>query len=210
MYCPRCGTPNDDRQTNCSNCGFSLGPVAPGGHGATSGGEPRPSYGPDADYGAEYGHGVQPGYQVPGYAEHARPYAGFWKRLVAYIIDGIVINIVMTIVGFILGIGYMSRLGQAAAGRSAAYAILSIVIVWLYFALMESSPRQATLGKMALSIVVTDLDGRRISFGKASARHWSKILSTMILLVGWIMAGFTERKQALHDLIAGTLVINRL
>ncbi len=61
---------------------------------------------------------------------------------------------------------------------------------------------------MALGIAVTDLDGRRISFGRATARHWSTILSTLILLVGWLMAGFTKRKQALHDMIAGTLVIN--
>ena len=136
-------------------------------------------------------------------------YAGFWKRFVAYIIDGFLINIVMTIVGYALGIGYMSRLGDAGTGRSAAYSIISVVLVYLYFALMESSSQQATLVKLALSIKVTDLDGRRFSFGKATVRYWSKILSTLILLIGFIMAGFTERKQALHDLIAGTLVVNK-
>ena len=126
------------------------------------------------------------------------------------IIDGIVLNIATTILGFILGIGYyVSGLGSAGSGTSAALYVVSLVIWWLYYALMESSPQQATLGKMALGIVVTDLDGRRISFGKASIRHWSKILSYLILLIGYIMAGFTARKQALHDLIAGTLVINK-
>jgi uncharacterized RDD family membrane protein YckC len=72
---------------------------------------------------------------------------------------------------------------------------------------MESSSKQATLGKMALALKVTDLQGRRISFARATGRHFAKIISGMILLIGYIMAGFTERKQALHDMIAGTLVI---
>lgn len=136
-------------------------------------------------------------------------YAGFWKRFAAYIIDGIVINIAMTIIGYAMGIGYINRVGEVGAGRSAAYSVIDAVVFWLYFALMESSSLQGTLGKMALGIAVTGLDGRRISFGRATARHWSKILSTMILLIGWLMAGFTQRKQALHDMIAGTLVINK-
>lgn len=77
---------------------------------------------------------------------------------------------------------------------------------WIYEAAMESSSKQATLGKMALGLKVTDLEGRRISFARATGRHFAKLLSGMILLIGYIMAGFTERKQALHDMIAGTLV----
>ena len=78
---------------------------------------------------------------------------------------------------------------------------------WIYEASMESSARQATVGKMALALKVTDLEGRRISFARASGRHFAKYISGMILLIGYIMAGFTERKQALHDMIAGTLVV---
>jgi uncharacterized RDD family membrane protein YckC len=77
---------------------------------------------------------------------------------------------------------------------------------WIYEAAMESSSKQATLGKMALGLKVTDLEGRRISFARATGRHFSKIISGCILLIGYIMAGFTQRKQALHDMIAGTLV----
>lgn len=87
--------------------------------------------------------------------------------------------------------------------------LISIVVQWLYFALMESSSKQATLGKMALGIIVTDLDGNRISFGRASGRYFGKILSGLILCIGYIMAGFSEKKQALHDMIAGCLVINQ-
>ena len=78
---------------------------------------------------------------------------------------------------------------------------------WIYEAAMESSSKQATLGKMALRLKVTDEHGSRISFARASARYFSKILSRMILMIGYIMAGFTARKQALHDMIAGTLVV---
>jgi uncharacterized RDD family membrane protein YckC len=86
----------------------------------------------------------------------------------------------------------------------------STLVNWIYEAALESSSHQATLGKMALGLKVTDTEGRQISFARASGRHFAKILSGMILLIGYIMAGFTERKQALHDVIAGTLVVRAL
>jgi uncharacterized RDD family membrane protein YckC len=78
---------------------------------------------------------------------------------------------------------------------------------WLYFALMESSAKGATLGKMALGLRVTDLSGNRISFGRATGRYFGKIVSGMIFSIGYIMAGFTQQKQALHDIMAGCLVV---
>ena len=72
---------------------------------------------------------------------------------------------------------------------------------------MESSAKQATVGKMALGIIVTDLDGRRIGFGRATGRYFAKILSALTLGIGFLMAGFTERKQALHDMVASCLVV---
>lgn len=81
---------------------------------------------------------------------------------------------------------------------------------WIYYALMESSGWQATLGKKVLGLKVTDLAGNRISFARASGRFFGKILSGMLLLVGFMMAGFTERKQALHDILAGCLVLRQL
>ena len=82
-----------------------------------------------------------------------------------------------------------------------------LVIPWLYWALMESFSKQATLGKRALGILVTDIEGRRISFGRATVRYWAKIISSLTLLIGFIIAGFTSRKQALHDIISGCLVV---
>ena len=87
--------------------------------------------------------------------------------------------------------------------------IIDIVGVWLYFALQESSVYQATLGKRALNIYVTDLYGRRLTFGQATGRHFSKIISGLILCIGYIMVAFTQRKQGLHDMIAGTLVMRK-
>src|SRR5947199_10802714 len=86
----------------------------------------------------------------------------------------------------------------------------STLVSWLYEAGMLSSSYQATLGKMALGLKVIDLEGRRISFARATGRHFAKVLSAIMLLIGFIMAGFTERKQALHDMIAGTLVIRTM
>jgi len=88
--------------------------------------------------------------------------------------------------------------------------VFSSCASWIYEAAMESSAKQATLGKMALGLKVTDVEGRRISFARATGRHFAKYISGMILLIGYIMAGFTARKQALHDMIAGTLVIRAL
>jgi len=84
-----------------------------------------------------------------------------------------------------------------------------LVLVWLYFAMMESSVYQATLGKMALGLQVTDRQGNRIGFARASGRFFGKIVSGMILLIGYMMAGWTERKQALHDMLADTLVVRK-
>lgn len=81
------------------------------------------------------------------------------------------------------------------------------ILGWLYYTLLESSKKQATLGKSIIGIKVTDLNGNRISLGRANARYWSKIISALILFTGFIMAGFTQKKQGLHDIIAGTLVV---
>ncbi len=88
--------------------------------------------------------------------------------------------------------------------------ILFLFVGWLYFAGMESSERQATFGKAAMSLRVTSTEGQRLSFGHASGRYFAKIITGLIPFgIGWVMAGFTAKKQALHDMIAGTLVMKR-
>ncbi len=120
-------------------------------------------------------------------------YAGFWIRVVAAIIDGILLGIV----GWIL----REALGNNLAG------LFNFVIGLAYYAGMESSARQATIGKGILGLRVTDLDGNRITFLRAAIRDIAKIISAFILLIGFIMVAFTEKKQGLHDMIAGTLVV---
>ena len=139
-------------------------------------------------------------------------YGGFWIRVVAAIIDAIILRVVVAPVGMIFGglgmAGMMS--GIPHAGLHILGGGITIILVifgsWLYEAFMESSSYQATLGKMIFGMKVTDLNGNRISFERATGRHFAKWLSAMILGIGYIMVGLTERKQGLHDLLAGTLV----
>lgn len=161
---------------------------------------------------------------VPSPASTPRPveYAGFWRRFVAWLIDAILISMVsfiviipiLGLVGLGIGFGAMSDEPEAAAGFILAaigaymFAIFVLEIAgWLYFAIMESSEKMGTLGKIAMGIIVTDTEGKRISFGRATGRYFAKILSGMIFLIGYIMAGFTQRKQALHDILASCLVV---
>jgi uncharacterized RDD family membrane protein YckC len=82
-----------------------------------------------------------------------------------------------------------------------------LIFTWIYSSVLESSPLQATLGKMAMQIVVTDIDGQRISFLKATERYLCKIISILMLFIGYILAVFTTKKQALHDILCGCLVV---
>ncbi|MFC1717630.1 RDD family protein [Candidatus Poribacteria bacterium] len=94
-------------------------------------------------------------------------------------------------------------------GVAAFAQLLVLPLYWLYSALLESSSKQATLGKMALGIVVTDMELQRISFGRATGRYFGKIISVMIIYIGFLMAGFTEKKQGLHDMMANCLVVKK-
>ena len=155
-------------------------------------------------------------------------YAGFWLRFVAVIIDGIIISILQSVVIMpifaMLGVGFATTsgfdmnsiseedaIGMIAAFMAAASAALTIsfVIQTLYFTLMESSKYQATVGKMALGLKVTDMNGNQLDFVKALLRQLGKIISGMIMMIGYIMAGVTEKKQALHDMLAGALVVKK-
>ncbi|MGP8049624.1 MAG: RDD family protein [Desulfobaccales bacterium] len=189
MFCPACGKEAPELTNFCQYCGQTLNRA----YGEAQ--MPRPAAG------------------APACLE----YAGFWLRLVAYVIDGIFIFIVIlgavTVVKVILGVPVglgAAKYGVKALGKGRGLIFLVFLAVpWLYFALMESSSHQATLGKMALGLKVTDLEGERISFGKATGRYFGKIVSGLILYIGFMMAGWTRKKQALHDLMAGTLVVKR-
>ena len=121
-------------------------------------------------------------------------YAGFWRRVAAYMVDSLVLLAPGVLVAIVL---------QDQAGA----ALVQLVLWWLYKAGLESGARQATLGKRVFGIKVTDLRGERISFLRATARYFGLFVSAFLLGIGLLLAGFTARKQALHDMIAGTLVV---
>ena len=127
-------------------------------------------------------------------------YAGFWKRFVALIIDNILLMIILIPAGIFVGL---------KSGPTSDYAGLTLTAIWVcYFALLESSPWQATLGKKALGIKVVDKNGNKITFLRALGRNAGKIVSSAILEIGFIMAAFTQQKQALHDIMADCLVVD--
>ena len=141
-------------------------------------------------------------------------YAGFWKRSAAAVIDWVILFISVTILHQVLIdsefiIELLSEDFDAFLEFAIWLNIVAALTYWIYFAAFESCSKQATLGKMACGIKVTDLNGRRIGFGKATGRFFGKILSMVILLIGFIMIVFTEKKQGLHDKMAGCLVVNK-
>jgi uncharacterized RDD family membrane protein YckC len=204
MYCFKCGSAMPDGAAFCPTCGqgFSVAAAAPR----------APMMNVPA--------------AAPAYAAVPRvEYAGFWLRVLAYVIDNAVIAVGILVVLIPLIIltglgGLLSRIRPPEGLEDAGFfliigliflaATVSLVVTWLYHALMESSEWQATVGKRVLGLVVTDMAGRRVSFGRSTGRHFGKIVTNMVpALIGYIMAGFTERKQALHDMMAGCLVLRR-
>ncbi len=189
MYCQKCGAQNDDQAAFCDKCGAALQKPLSGTASAAS--------------------------VYPATAQ----YAGFWRRFAAYLIDGLIVGAVWTVIYYgLMGAGVLSMPEMADEedigpyiGWMIRYSLISngimIFLQTLYFAIMESSSKQATLGKMVLGIVVTDTDGKRISFGRALGRNLAKIISQIILFIGYLMIAFTEKKQGLHDIMANCLVV---
>jgi len=159
------------------------------------------------------------------------PYAGFWLRFVAAIIDGVILGIpIVVIVILIAGAMGISGAFQnirpdenpgavfAMLGIGFVFAVLAVSVVgtWLYFAAMESSSLQGTLGKKALGLYVTDMQGNRVTFGRATGRYLGGRflgcvpgLGGLYFIVDCICAGITDKKQALHDMMAGCLVLRK-
>ena len=195
MFCPSCGRETPDGAQFCISCGALLTPPAAAGSLAA--------------------HPMVP--PVSAISFGGQQFAGFWIRFLAYFID----RVILSVGGLILALPVILVFGLAAAGsaRMIGHFVgapmmfllfpLGIMMNWLYEAGFLSSARQATPGKMALSLVVTDLAGARISFGRATGRFFGRYLSSITLLIGYLIQPFTERRQALHDLVAGTLVLRR-
>ena len=136
-------------------------------------------------------------------------YAGFWIRFAAYFIDAVILTIVNLALGLLLFDDYSMFEAPETSGffmQNIYYSIMSLAVGIAYFCGMESSSRQATLGKMGVGIKVGNSRGEKISFVNALGRYLAKILSAITLMIGFMMAGWDSKKQALHDKLAGTYV----
>lgn len=186
MYCTKCGSSNSVDAMYCQSCGAAVQAHSP----------------------------VLPPTMISGERLMRQTrYAGFWFRALAIFIDVIFSTIIALIIGFPLAFMLGASMADSATSKEietmgeSVGTLMSWIVSWLYFTLFETSKWQATPGKKMLGLRVTNLNGEKIGFGKANGRYWSKIISTLTLLIGYIMAAFTDKKQALHDMIAGTLVV---
>jgi len=199
MFCPKCGKETDALGKFCQWCGADIVSIP-----AT------PIATPEEDEGSDVGI-----------------YAGLGRRIVAFIVDLILILLLDAVTVAVLGlfrgvqnlyffvvqhasVDSLTTEGTSAAlfgSIIAAYGIVIIVIPWLYYAGFESSRSQATPGKLLMRIVVTDLDGNKPSFARVTLRHFAKFISTLIIFLGFLMIGLTSKRQGLHDKIAGCLVL---
>lgn len=143
-------------------------------------------------------------------------YAGFWKRVAAYLIDMVLLSVIGGVVGAVIGaaIGITGSVGGAPDGgdalaMQAVIQLVGLLIGACYCGWFYASHAQATPGKMAIGIKVVRGSGERIGFWRGFARYFAQIPSALILCIGYFMAGFTERKQALHDMICDTLVVDK-
>jgi len=201
MFCPKCGKETDASGKFCQWCGADIGSLpAPASPVVTQEEEDGPDIG---------------------------VYAGLGRRFVAFIVDFIIIIlfdlVAMAVLGLTRGIQnsyfyFVQRvpvdtlttegtMGALLGSIIAAYGIVLIVIPWLYFAGFESSRSQATPGKLLMHIVVTDMTGNKPTFACVTLRHFAKFVSALVIFIGFLMIGLTQRRQGLHDRIAGCLVL---
>lgn len=132
-------------------------------------------------------------------------YAGFWSRFVAWLIDTAVLLLGLRLFEGIFNFTFWNF----SSFTDGFFSSIALIACWLYYAFFESSKHQATIGKMALDLKVVDTNLNRLSFTRATGRHFSKLLSILTLGIGFIMIGLTDNKQGLHDKIAETFVIRR-
>lgn len=200
LPCNQCGKEIQEGSSGCPHCGSPVSVAQLG-----------PVYVPQS---------AQPPELIPALPHFAAPqahpiYAGFWLRAVAFFIDTLIISFIFTMIAsydpdsFIVFPNANTPSAFALPQPTLRGFLVLFVIMWCYYAFFEASSWQATPGKKALKLYVTDLAGRPITFWRASIRFFARKLSELTFLVGYALAGFTEKKQALHDLLAGCLVLRR-
>jgi uncharacterized RDD family membrane protein YckC len=199
MFCPKCGKETDASGKFCQWCGADIASIPA-----------NPVVTPEEEEGPDIG-----------------VYAGLGRRFVAFLVDFIIILlfdlVAMAVLGLTRGIqnSYFyfvqhvpveqltteGTMGAFLGSVIAAYGVVLIIIPWLFFAGFESSRSQATPGKLLMHIVVTDMTGNKPTFARVTLRHFAKFVSALIIFIGFLMIGFTQKRQGLHDKIASCLVL---
>lgn len=207
MFCPMCGSPYDESDHFCGQCGYSLHP------------DPIPilEASPPDDTSPRPGEEILPPPPAVTFE-----YAGLLRRFTAFLIDSVLLLLVIVIVTLPAGVFYsgISRPDNISevltglfsmrpdSGVLRLFGILTgFLVSWLYYALFESSNMQASPGKKIAGMMVSGFTGTRISFDRATLRHFCKMISAVICFIGFFMISFTGKKQGLHDIIAGCVVL---
>jgi len=197
MLCPRCGASIEGTPSYCPNCGAPLATVA-----AAAATLPAAGFA-----------GALP--------ESGVVYAGFWRRCGAMILDGVLLNVVTFPMGMMAMIPMTSRMEamrdsdfspEQFASFMGLYFMIAgcgLLIAWLYSALMLASKRQATVGMMAIGLIATDVQGRPLSFARATGRYFATLVTSCTLGIGYLVMLFNQRRQTVHDLIAGTVIVRK-
>lgn len=135
-------------------------------------------------------------------------YAGFWLRLAAFIIDAVILSVLIFAIVFCL-IFILALTGTVDENQiSVVVQLINLVVALAYYVGFETSRFQGTPGKIALKIKVSDEHGQRVTHLRAVGRYFARVLCILTLGIGYLMAGLTRRKQGLHDLVAGCLVLS--
>ncbi len=185
--CPRCGTLASDKAERCPSCGLRFVEEASAAN--------------------------TPGFvDISGaVALHIVEYAGFWRRFGAFAVDVFILSAIEQ--GFVVFLwrtfSPATDINSLSPGLILLIGLFEFLLTWLYYAFMESSKWQGTLGKQISGIIITDNEGRRISFGRATGRYFAKTLSVLMLGIGYLMIIFSRKKQGLHDMMAGCLVVKK-
>ncbi len=192
MFCSRCGTWAPDTSSACAACSAPMQ-----GSATTAPSAPPPV-------------GSQPAWtaaSAPRVSLWARDtFAGFWRRFAATLVDGTILWFPPSILRVALGMPLLDTSGSSS-DEELFITLLTLVLCWFYAALLESSARQATLGQQLLGIRVMDVEGRRITFGRATGRYFGQLLSAVLCGVGYLFNLWTSRRQTLHDLVSGCVLV---
>lgn len=210
MNCPKCKAELPEQAPYCIQCGAALSSRRPEAV-AEKTAEGREAEGKTAAGGFRFEEKAGAKSTPVGPEGEWTPPAGYARpvqRLGAFVLDFLFLGAGVFFMIFLLALFLPSAFAdEETAGNLGS--LISFLLSWGYYAGLESSPVQATPGKIVLGIKVTDLMGRRIGFGRATARQFAKIISGMLLFAGYVMILFTRRKQGLHDMMSGCLVISR-